>query len=237
MDEGELRDRVARLRGEGKSPKQIARILGVTPSVVAPVLRAAAAQAQATAGPPPVVGCWVNAGWSRGITVEVTRGWADEAASRGNEEDTGGLLSVLVARRHRWDRVSVCGYLVDVYCLGVKNAFGPDIQTDVELSRYVPTYFAAYPAGWQSTSIEFAADIVFGAVDYARALGFEPHADFTQTAGQLGAWEGPSAITFGMNGKPFYRSGPYDNPRKVIRTLERTVGPPPAFDYLVPSEM
>jgi hypothetical protein len=40
-----------------------------------------------------------------------------------------------------------------------------------------------------------------------------------------------------MNGKPFYRSGPYDNPRKVIKTLERTVGPPPAFDYLVPSEV
>ncbi|CAI7974868.1 hypothetical protein FRAHR75_1580005 [Frankia sp. Hr75.2] len=59
--------------------------------------------------------------------------------------------------------------------------------------------------------------------------------DFTQAAGQFGAWEGPPGMTFGRRGKPFYQSGPYDNPRKVIETLERTVGPPPAFDYLVAS--
>jgi hypothetical protein len=31
---------------------------------------------------------------------------------------------VLAARRHRHDKVSVCGYLADVYCLGVKTALG-----------------------------------------------------------------------------------------------------------------
>ncbi|MEX5637544.1 helix-turn-helix domain-containing protein [Parafrankia sp. FMc2] len=150
-----------------------------------------------------------------------------------DEENAGGLVSVLVARRHRWERVSVCGFLADVYCLGVKNAFGPDIRTDVELSQLVPEYYAAYPAGWQDAPIGLAADIVFGAVEYARGLGFEPHADFVRAAAQLGAWDGPPAITFGRDGKPFYQSGPYDNPRKVIETLEHPVGPPPAFDYLV----
>jgi hypothetical protein len=37
-------------------------------------------------------------------------------------------VSVLVARRDRWDKVSVCGYLADVYCLGVKKVLGPDIK-------------------------------------------------------------------------------------------------------------
>ena len=36
-----------------------------------------------------------------------------------------GLVTALVARAHRHDSVSVCVYLVDVYCLGVKNATGP----------------------------------------------------------------------------------------------------------------
>ena len=35
---------------------------------------------------------------------------------------------------------------------------------------------------------------------------------------------GPSTITFGKDGKPLYISGPYDDPRPVIRTLERTAG-------------
>jgi hypothetical protein len=32
------------------------------------------------------------------------------------------------------------------------------------------------------------------------------------------AWTGPSDITFGRDGKPFYMQGPYDNPMAVIQT-------------------
>ena len=40
----------------------------------------------------------------------------------------------------------------------------------------------------------------------------------------LGSWTSPNTITFGKDGKPFYVFGFYDDPRSVIRTLERTVG-------------
>ncbi len=124
----------------------------------------------------------------------------------------------------------------DVYCLGVKNVLGPDVTDELTLSRFLPDYYAAYPRGWQNAPIELAQHIVFGAVAYARRLGFEPSATFTHTADHLGVWEGPSAITFGKDGKPFYVSGPHDNPRKVIKTLEHTVGPPPNFDYVITLE-
>jgi hypothetical protein len=45
------------------------------------------------------------------------------------------------------------------------------------------------------------------------------------TAPYLGIPTGPTAIRFGREGKPFYISGPYDNPRAVIETLENTAGP------------
>jgi hypothetical protein len=63
-------------------------------------------------------------------------------------------------------------------------------------------------------------------VEYARGLGFEPapESDFAETRGQLGPWEGPSAIGFGRNGKPFYVAGPYDDARRVIKRLEKSVG-------------
>jgi hypothetical protein len=77
---------------------------------------------------------------------------------------------------------------------------------------------------------------VFSAVEYARGLGFEPHADFAPAAGHLGPWTGPSAITFGRDGKPFYVSGPYDNASKVMKTLQSTVGSPPAFNVLTSIE-
>ncbi|MEW9533512.1 hypothetical protein [Microbispora sp. NPDC049125] len=37
-------------------------------------------------------------------------------------------------------------------------------------------------------------------------------------------WSGPSAVTFGNEGTPFYISGPYDTPRQVLMTLNRSVG-------------
>jgi hypothetical protein len=66
---------------------------------------------------------------------------------------------------------------------------------------------------------------VFGAVDYARGLGFDPHRDFYLAAGHLGTRQPPSRIRFGRDGKPYFQQGPYDNPTRVMRTLDRSVGP------------
>ena len=58
---------------------------------------------------------------------------------------TDGLVAVLVARKHRHGKVSVCGYLADVYCLGVKNALGPEIMDDLGLRGFaVRNFFSGY---------------------------------------------------------------------------------------------
>jgi len=83
-------------------------------------------------------------------------------------------------------------------------------------------------APWQSQGIpiplELTHQVVLGAVEFARRLGFEAHRDFTGARRLLGSWEGPSAITFGMDGKPHYINGPYEDPQRVLATLERAVG-------------
>ena len=220
MTDPEILERVRQLRTQGRAPKQIARILGLAPSVVAPLIRAVAADHRDDVALPAVVGCWVNQGWSVGLGVAPGYDWPDE---RTGDPTTAGLVCVLLARRHRFDKVKVCGYLVDVYCLGVKNTVGPQILDEFELRHFTPTYFAAYD-GWQAADVELARHLVFGAVDHARTLGFDPHDDFSGTADLLGAWTGPSVITFGENGRPTYVSGPYDDPRRIISTLARTVG-------------
>ena len=142
-------------------------------------------------------------------------------------------MSVLVARRHKYDKVSVCGYLADVYCLGVKNTYGPEIMDDVDLRRFLPEFFAAYDGDAIEAPIELAREVVWGAIEHARGLGFEPYSGFDEVKAHLGPWTGPSGITFGKDGRPFYISGPHDNPASVIRTLERAVGAG-NFDVIVP---
>lgn len=147
-----------------------------------------------------------------------------------------GLVGVLVAREHRHgSRVSVCGYLVDVYCLGVKDALGPRVMDRVDLSRYVRRFFDTFDGSPLAAPIELAQELVLGAVDYARILGFEPHRDFHAAVGHLGAGALTGAIRFGHDGMPSYVQGPYDEAARIVRTLQASVGQD-NFHFLVEAD-
>jgi len=220
-------DQVRLLRERGLTPKQIARTMGIATAEAGRLVRTVAMTAQAGAEPA-LVGCWISPTWSTGLILGDHPDWPlhEEDSAR-----TGGLVSVLVARKHRHGTVSVCGYLADVYCLGVKNALGPEIVDDVGLRRFSDQFFDGYSSDPLAAPIELAREIVFGSLEYARGLGFEPHPDFAAAQSHLGPWTGPSTITFGKDGKPLYISGPYDDPRPIVRTLERTTGAD-NFDYV-----
>ena len=221
MDSEDLKGRVRALRARGYAPKQIARALGMPPATVASLVRAIAAADQAGAGEHTLVGCWVSPGWSQGLTVQGHPEWPEvDAADSGAQ----GLVSVLVAREERYGRVGVCGWLVDVYCLGVKDVVGPRVMDERRAAEFTRSYFSAYQARPLAAPVELARHLVFGAIAYARSLGFEPAPDFQATTGHLGPWAGPSAIGFGRHGKPLFIQGPHDNAAAILTTLERSVG-------------
>jgi hypothetical protein len=227
---GEELDRIRELRHRGLTPKQIARAVGLPPSRVTPLVRKIAAAETVDPTQRPVVECWVSPGWNTGLTVTGHPEWPAEP----DEDEAGsGLVGVLLAREAGRDRVSVCAWLVDVYCLGVKNDLGPDVVYRSALPGIVHDFFAIFRERPVAAPLELAQHLVLGAVEYARSLGFEPaaEADFADTRGHLGSWEGPSAICFGRHGKPFYVSGPHDHPARVLGQLERSVGRG-NFDYM-----
>jgi hypothetical protein len=212
---------VRELRVRGLSPTEIARSLGLRPAAVADLVRKLAAERDTADPDADLVDCWVNAGWSTGLSIEGHPEWRDP----GTDDGTGGLVSALIARRRRHRRgITVCVYLVDVYCLGVKNAIGPDDMNDHALRRFTDHVFSGYHAPPAPAPIELVRDLVLGAAEYAHGLGFAPHPDFDQARAHLGPWTEPSAITFGHHGRPTYIAGPYDDPSHILRTLRRTVG-------------
>ncbi len=229
MDSEELMGRVRALRAKGSSPKAIARALGLQPAAVAPLVRAIAAEDQADDAEREVVECWVSPGWKDGLTVEGHPEWPDVDVP---DSGASGLVSVLVAREAGRGRVSVCGYLVDAYCLGVKDFVGPRVMDGRRVSEFTRSFFGAYRARPLAAPVELAQHLVLGAVEYARSLGFEPAQGFEAVAGHLGPWAGPSAIRFGRDGKPLFVQGPRDNAEAIMQTLERSVGRK-NFDFLV----
>jgi hypothetical protein len=223
MLDDDLVGRVRELRRAGRSPKEIARALGVQPAAVASLVRAIAQQDSAAVPKSAVIGCWVSPGWSASLSIDGHDEWPDITAPN---PGMSGVATVAVARRHRPRRVSVCGYLVDVFCLGVKNALGPKVMNDRELPAFLDTFFGVFDnvGAPVEAPLELARHLVWGAVDYAHGLGFEPHPDFPPAAGHLGSWQETSDITFGRDGVPLFIQGPHDDPARVIRTLNRSAG-------------
>jgi hypothetical protein len=216
MEPDDLIAQVRSLRARGMTPKAIAKTLAISRAEADALIRLIARAAATEAA---VVGCWVNAGWSRGLSWSGHADWYDE-----DGEGLPGLVSVTVVREHRYDKVVACAYLVDAQCLGVKNALGPHVLERTELDAFIARQYAAYDQPPQRVPLELARELVFGAEAYGRRLGFEPHRDFEPCRGQLGAWTGPSAIVFGYHGKPFFVQGPNDDPGAVLEALERSRG-------------
>lgn len=220
MPNSELIARVAELREKGRTPKEIARALGMRPAEVAPLIRAVGATAPKEEAP--LVGCWVTDNWSAGLTVAGDHpDWPGAGSTDPDSES--GLMGVLVAREHG-SSVSAVGFLVDVWCMGVKNVHGPKTMNRAKLPDFRRNFFKAFSQPSVPAPLDLARHVVFGAVEYARGLGLEPYPDYAKCAGHLGEWAGPSDITFGRDGKPLYINGPRDDTFGVISALRKSVG-------------
>jgi hypothetical protein len=218
----ELLDEVRRMRAAGAPPKAIARALGVRPSVIAPLVRRVAADAPEVApDQAELAGCWVSPGWSRDLLLQRREGWDDVDLG---PTGPAGIALVLVARALRRDQLSVCGYLVDTFCLGVKDVIGPEQMRRRDLRSFASRYFTAFPAPALRAPIDLAQQLVHGAVTFAASLGFDPHPDFAAARGHLGELTAPFAIGFGQQGRPLYVAGPHDDPIAVLEKLKSAVG-------------
>jgi hypothetical protein len=148
-----------------------------------------------------------------------------------------GIGNVIVSRKMPNESIGAAFFLVDVFCLGIKDAFY-DVLSSVAYDYRVSvleqeTFRAIHPT--------CARKLVEGAEAYARDLGFTPHPDYQrarQIFGDLDATACPTPYVFGKDGKPFFISGPYDAParcRRIIDTLTRRCGPE-GFHFTVAGE-
>jgi hypothetical protein len=141
-------------------------------------------------------------------------------------QDATTLTQLVVLRRSSGGQIAAGIFLLDLGCLGIKNA-----HTDgyASYNEFETTTLEAIQANQdlEPCSLDFAAKMVKTAIAYARSLGFEPHKDAKKAMRMLGDAQPencPDEIPTGVNGKPFYANGPYENPMRVINTLNRTVG-------------
>jgi hypothetical protein len=94
-------------------------------------------------------------------------------------------VTVLVARDRGGSAAGVCFYLVDTWCLGLKDAAGPRPVDRRRLGGFIQQIFGAWDEPAVQVPLDLGRQMVYGAIGYARELGVEPHPDFGRTAGYL----------------------------------------------------
>lgn len=132
------------------------------------------------------------------------------------------LVNLIVTRKLSAGQFVPGVVLVDRTCLGIKNGFLQEAMFADELDALVEQVGSAC-GGMLRCDPLVAQSIVFHAIDYARALGFEPHRDFP-------------AMLFGprpeqlvdtpwhKSERPMYIAGPYDDVAAIMDRLTRAVG-------------
>ncbi len=148
-----------------------------------------------------------------------------------------GLGWVCLSRELPNGSVAFGVFLVDRYCLGVKNVM-VGITSRYNYEQKIVTKMRS---NFRAKDLPPAATrkIVEGAVAYAGALGLPPHPDYHQAQlifGAIDASESKETLEFGQDGQPFFYAGPHDSPercRLILKTLEQSCGSE-GFHYLIP---
>ena len=225
----EQQQEIINLRVQKLTPKQIARKLGLKVAEVSAAIKEQAEQTTltrvATGELNPVVECLVNAS-----CAEKFLGNSATQESESDDDMNGGLTIVSVTRQVGYNRLNVCTYMLDLWCLGVKDTIGPRQLNRMKYLQFIEAVYHGFAEETQKITLEQAQTLVFSAVDYAGQLGFKAHPNFEKSRSHLGEWSGEPKIQCGRNGKAFYVSGPYDNPDKILKTLRENVGEG-NFDY------
>lgn len=148
-----------------------------------------------------------------------------------------GMGSVLVSRQLPDGKVAYAVFLVDMYCLGVKDVFvgiSPRPRYDRDLYDKMTRQ-----GEWTSLSPECARKLIEGAVQYALDLGLSPHPDYrvaSRIFGDIQAEACAEQYTYGKDGKPFFIASPNDDTFRceaILRTLHSRCGPD-GYHYLMP---
>ena len=146
-----------------------------------------------------------------------------------------GMGNLVFSRSLPDGRIALGAFLLDVFCLGVKNAFFAIVARD-EYAKRLSSWSAA--ESLQPMQPACFRKLVEGGVAYAHDLGFNPHVDYAlarQIFGDVQATACPTHFEYGHDGKPFYISGPHETAtqvRTIVEQLQRRLGPG-NFDFLV----
>src|SRR5260370_7943639 len=133
----------------------------------------------------PLYECWISANW---------------------QKDDLGLVEIIVARQQPDGNICFGTYLVDKYCLGLKNTFARAGFSHTRYHDEVPGKLF-HEMKSMKCPVELAHQMISPSIDYAVQLGFTPEKDYTLTPSMLAPpvqLADPTDLPFGYTERPLF---------------------------------
>ncbi len=150
--------------------------------------------------------------------------------------EESGMAVVMIARQQGGEKLVVGMYLLDTWCLGLKDTHYQFRMDNFEFeNEFLPKMYTNRDIEPEEVSANYAQNLIYRAIEYAEDLGFAPHKDFKLTERILDPADSLEEIEFefGKDGMPHYMAGPHDNFEKILHTLARNLGMD-NFEYTIP---
>lgn len=146
-----------------------------------------------------------------------------------------GIGTLVLARGGTIGPVNVAVFLLDAYCLGVKDVF---VRTADSYQLPQLIHRLADPTPLRPVDPAYARKLLHDLVRWAAAFGCQPPPEYVAAERLFGSIDPQSCgatFEFGKDGKPFYVSGPTESPATVRRRLNQLVARlgPDGFHFIV----
>lgn len=147
-----------------------------------------------------------------------------------------GIGEIFISKRLPDGDLGISAFIVDVFCLGVKNAFFR-VMTEEQYNE-IKQSITHSGRNLEPIHQSCAKKLLHGAVEYAKSLGFNAHPDYKKAAplfGNIDADACPVHYDYGKDGKPLYIRGPHETlseAEKIVNKLYAQCGED-GFVYLI----
>jgi len=144
--------------------------------------------------------------------------------------ETGSAM-INVSRWHINGHITHATYMVDLYCLGVTEAFWSFNQHPGDFDKFIEHIRSGREYNLRFTVADYPLvhNIIYGAVEFAGEFGIRPHKSF-ELAKYILEEDDENVpvidIEFGFKGKPLFISGPgnTEDKNRVLTHLDKTLG-------------
>ena len=138
-----------------------------------------------------------------------------------------GMGTLVLARGATPHHISLSSFLIDAFCLGIKDVMFESVESEV-----FEMYMDATDVGSPMVSVDpsYARKLLRDLAAWSQSIGFAPHRDFAAVErmfGDVSADASDAVFRFGRDGKPVYIPGPSETApliRRRIGQLQKYLG-------------